>query len=65
MVERHMTLDRAMWGTDQAASVEPGGFERLIKYIRVSETALGDGIKKVYPSEQSSLKKLRRVNGED
>ena len=65
MVERHMTLDRAMWGTDQAASVEPGGFERLIKYIRVSEVALGDGIKKVYASEQSSLKKLRKVNGED
>jgi N-acetylneuraminate synthase len=65
MVERHMTLDRAMWGTDQAASVEPGGFERLIKYIRVSEVALGDGVKKVYASEQSSLKKLRRVNGED
>jgi N-acetylneuraminate synthase len=54
-----------MWGTDQAASVEPGGFERLIKYIRVSEVALGDGVKKVYASEQSSLKKLRRVNGED
>jgi N-acetylneuraminate synthase len=65
MVERHMTLDRAMWGTDQAASVEPGGFERLIKYIRVSEAALGDGVKKIYASEQSSLKKLRRVNGED
>jgi N-acetylneuraminate synthase len=65
MVERHLTLDRAMWGTDQAASVEPGGFERLIKYIRVSEAALGDGVKKVYASEQSSLKKLRRVNGED
>jgi N-acetylneuraminate synthase len=65
MVERHLTLDRAMWGTDQAASVEPGGFERLIKYIRVSETALGDGVKKVYPSEMGSLKKLRLVNGED
>lgn len=65
MVERHMTLDRAMWGTDQAASVEPGGFERLIKYIRVSEAALGDGVKKVYASEQPSLKRLRRVNGED
>jgi N-acetylneuraminate synthase len=65
IVERHMTLDRAMWGTDQAASVEPGGFERLIKYIRVSEAALGDGVKKVYASEQFSLKKLRRVNGED
>ena len=65
MVERHLTLDRAMWGSDQAASVEPGGFERLVKYIRVSEAALGDGVKKVYPSEISSMKKLRRVNGED
>jgi N-acetylneuraminate synthase len=65
MVERHLTLDRAMWGSDQAASVEPGGFERLVKYIRVSESALGDGVKKVYASEQSSLKRLRRVNGED
>jgi len=65
MVERHLTLDRAMWGSDQAASVEPGGFERLVKYIRVSEAALGDGVKKVYPSEMSSMKKLRRLNGED
>jgi N-acetylneuraminate synthase len=65
MVERHLTLDRAMWGSDQAASVEPGGFERLVKYIRVTEASLGDGVKKVYVSEQSSLKKLRRVNGED
>ena len=65
MVERHLTLDRAMWGSDQAASVEPGGFERLVKYIRVSEAALGDGVKKVYESEKSSLKRLRRVNGED
>jgi N-acetylneuraminate synthase len=65
MVERHLTLDRAMWGSDQAASVEPGGFERLVKYIRVTEAALGDGVKKVYASEQNSLKRLRRVNGED
>ena len=65
LVERHLTLDRAMWGSDQAASVEPGGFERLVKYIRVSEAALGDGVKKVYASEQPSLKRLRRVNGED
>lgn len=65
MVERHLTLDRAMWGSDQAASVEPGGFERLVKYIRVSEAALGDGVKKVYDSEKGSLKKLRRVAGED
>lgn len=65
MVERHLTLDRAMWGSDQAASVEPGGFERLVKYIRVTEAALGDGIKRVYESEMPSLRKLRRVNGED
>ncbi len=65
LVERHLTLDRAMWGSDQAASVEPGGFERLVKYIRVTEDSLGDGVKKVYESEKSSLKKLRRVNGED
>ncbi|MBA4375096.1 MAG: N-acetylneuraminate synthase [Anaerolinea sp.] len=61
MVERHITLDRALWGSDQAASVEPGGFEKLVKYIRVTEMAVGDGIKKVYDSEISSLKKLRRV----
>ena len=61
MVERHLTLDRAMWGSDQAASVEPGGFERLVKYVRVTEASLGDGVKKVYESEMGSLKKLRRV----
>lgn len=65
MVERHLTLDRAMWGSDQAASVEPGGFERLVKYIRVTEASLGDGVKKVYDSEKNSMKKLRRVTGED
>ncbi|MFC2063893.1 N-acetylneuraminate synthase family protein [Chloroflexota bacterium] len=62
MVERHITLDRAFWGSDQAASVEPGGFSRLVKYIRVTEEALGNGVKQVYPSELSSLKKLRRVS---
>lgn len=65
LIERHITLDRAMWGSDQAASVEPGGFERLVKYVRVTEQALGDGVKQVYPSELSSLKKLRRVQGEE
>ena len=64
MVERHLTLDRAMWGSDHAASVEPGGFERLMKYIRVAEASLGDGVKKVYESEKNSLKRLRRVNDE-
>ncbi len=61
VVERHITLDRAMWGSDQAASVEPSGFERLVKYIRVTEESLGDGVKRVYESEQPSLQKLRRV----
>lgn len=64
LVERHFTLDRALWGTDQAASVEPGGFERLVKYIRVTELALGDGVKRVYDSELPVLKKLRRVTEE-
>jgi N-acetylneuraminate synthase len=61
LVERHITLDRAMWGSDQAASVEPGGFDRLVKYIRVTELSLGDGEKQVYESELPSLRKLRRV----
>lgn len=61
LVERHITLDRAMWGTDQAASVEVGGMERLVANIRDIEKSLGDGIKKVYDSELGQIKKLRRV----
>lgn len=61
VVERHITLDRAMWGTDQAASVEPGGFMRLVRDIRVIEQALGDGVKRVYESEMAARAKLRRV----
>lgn len=60
-VERHITLDRAMWGTDQAASVEVGGMERLVSNIRDIENSLGDGIKKVYESEKGQIQKLRRV----
>jgi N-acetylneuraminate synthase len=59
IIERHITLDRAMWGTDQAASVEPLGFRRLIANIRTIEVALGDGIKRVYPEELLVAKKLR------
>lgn len=58
-VERHITVDRAMWGSDQAASVEPGGLIRLVRDIRVVEEALGDGVKKVYDSELPARKKLR------
>jgi N-acetylneuraminate synthase len=61
VVERHITLDRAMWGSDQAASVEPFGFHRLIKDIRAVESALGDGVKVVYDSEIPVREKLRRV----
>lgn len=60
-VERHITLDRAKWGSDQAASVEPGGLQRLVRDIRITEAALGDGVKRVYDSELPVLKKLRRV----
>jgi N-acetylneuraminate synthase len=60
-LERHITLDRAMWGSDQAASVEVGGFFRLISNIRDIEKSLGDGEKKIYDSEVPIMKKLRRV----
>lgn len=61
VVERHITLDRAMWGSDQAASVEPQGFARLVKDIRAVETSYGDGVKRVFDSEVPIMKKLRRV----
>ena len=63
VVERHITLDRAMWGSDQAASVEPQGISRLVRDIRVMEASLGDGVKRVYPAEVAIMKKLRRVGG--
>ncbi|MES2796589.1 MAG: N-acetylneuraminate synthase family protein [Bacteroidota bacterium] len=59
-VERHFTLDRSMWGSDHAASVEPQGFQRLVKDIRDVEAANGDGIKKVYDAEIPQMKKLRK-----
>ena len=63
VIERHITLDRAMWGSDQAASVEPQGLARLVRDIREYEIASGDGIKRVYDSEVPIMKKLRRVSG--
>jgi len=62
-IERHITLDRAMWGSDQAASVEPQGLQRLVRDIRTVEASLGDGVKQVYEGEKSAMKKLRRVPG--
>lgn len=64
-VERHITLDRAMWGSDQAASVEMGGFAMLIRNIRDIEASLGDGVKQVYESELGPMKKLRRVMADE
>jgi len=61
VVERHITLDRAMWGSDQSASVEPQGLRRLVREIRAVESALGDGIKRVTEAEVPVMKKLRRV----
>jgi len=61
VVERHITMDRAMWGSDQAASVEPQGMSRLVRDIRTIEGALGDGNKRVFDSEVPVMKKLRRV----
>ena len=60
-LERHITLDRAMWGTDHSASLEPGGLARLVRDVRVIEQALGDGVKRVWESEQGPREKLRRV----
>jgi len=65
LVERHITLDRAMWGSDQAASVEPGGLMRLVRDIRVIESALGDGVKRIYPEEAPMREKLRKVRTDD
>src|SRR5512140_457827 len=62
VVERHITLDRSMWGSDQAASVEPQGVQRLVRDIRLVETAMGDGIKRVEEREVPVMKKLRRVD---
>ncbi|CAN5210563.1 N-acetylneuraminate synthase family protein [soil metagenome] len=61
-VERHITLDRTMWGSDHAASLEPQGFEHLVRDIRVIGEAMGDGVKRVFPGELAPLAKLRRVS---
>jgi N-acetylneuraminate synthase len=60
-IERHFTLDRAMWGSDHAASVEVPGMAKLVRDIRSAETALGDGVKKIYESEMGPRKRLRKV----
>ena len=63
-VERHITLDRSMWGSDQAASIEPQGLARLVRDVRVITEAMGDGVKQIYDGERAAMKKLRRVPGD-
>ena len=59
-IERHITLDRSMWGTDHSASVEPTGLDRLVRDIRNTEAALGNGVKCVFDSELPVKARLRR-----
>ncbi len=61
-IERHITIARAMYGSDQAASLEPIGLVRLVRDIRMLDLIMGDGVKKVYPSEIPVMKKLREQN---
>jgi len=59
VIERHITLDHSMWGTDQSSSVEPQGMDKLYKQIRSVHAILGDGVKRIYESELPVRKKLR------
>jgi len=61
VIERHITTDRSLWGSDQAASLEPNGINRLVRDIRLIESSMGDGVKRVLPSEVPVMQKLRRV----
>lgn len=63
VLERHITMDRSMWGSDQAASLEPNGINRLVRDVRLIEESMGDGVKRVLEREQPIIQKLRRVVG--
>lgn len=65
VLERHITLNRSMWGSDHSASLEPNGLTKLVRDVRVIESALGDGIKKVYSSELENMKRLRKYPSTD
>jgi len=60
-IETHVTLDRSMWGSDHAASIEPEGIFKLVKWINGVSASLGDGKKIIYESELPIMKKLRKV----
>ena len=59
-LERHITLDRSMYGSDQSASVEPAGFRQLVGAVRKIELAMGDGVKRVYEAEKPIAENLRQ-----
>jgi N-acetylneuraminate synthase len=59
IVEAHITLDRSGWGSDQASSIEPHGFRQMVGRIRSTELALGDGVKRIMPSEEDKMADLR------
>ncbi|MEK7722297.1 MAG: N-acetylneuraminate synthase family protein, partial [Elusimicrobiota bacterium] len=61
IVERHITLERSMWGSDHAASLGPTGITRLVRDIRLVEMSFGDGVKKVFEREKPIIRKLRRT----
>ena len=60
-IERHITLDRTMYGSDQASSLEPSGLNRLVRDLRMVDNVLGDGKKRVWESEIPAMKKLREI----
>lgn len=62
VIEAHLTLDRTLWGSDQAASLEPAAFGKMVQEIQDLERILGDGVKRVYASEEPIKAKLRRVH---
>ncbi len=59
MIEKHITLDRTMWGTDQSASIEPDGLKKYVRNLRAVAAGMGTGVKRVLPCEESARKKLR------
>ena len=60
-IERHVTVDRTLYGHDQAASLEESGLRRMVRDVRLVEQILGDGKKRIWDSEKDAMKKLRQV----
>lgn len=65
VIERHITLERSMWGSDQAASLGPSGLQQMVRDIRLVEMSMGDGVKRVLEREVPVMEKLRRVGARE